>query len=177
MSDGIARASLTSLSAGISVFKLIRRLGHAVPGVGGIVGAGEKGEEKGFKVEDRRRFAPDTGEPRESKPVEGEAEKIQEPASDMSGERDSGAKESLAEISFSTFIIGLSTQALMHLGEIPNPVSGEVESALPVAKQMIDILAMLRDKTKGNLDQGEQKLVDDVLFDLRMRYVEAVKKK
>lgn len=142
-----------------------------------MAGAGEKGEEKGFRVEDRRRFSPDTGEPREGKPVEGEGGKVQEPADDKSGEKDSGAEESLPEISFSTFIIGLSTQALMHLGEIPNPLSGKVESALPVAKQMIDILVILRDKTKGNLDQGEEKLMDDVLFDLRMRYVEAVKKK
>jgi len=65
----------------------------------------------------------------------------------------------------------------MHLGEVPNPLSGKVESDISVAKQMIDIIGLLREKTRGNLDQGEDKLVEDVLFDLRMRYVEAVKKR
>jgi hypothetical protein len=65
----------------------------------------------------------------------------------------------------------------MHLGEIPNPLGGKNETDIPVAKQMIDILGMLREKTRGNLDAGEEQLVEDVLFDLRMKYVEAVKKK
>ena len=55
--------------------------------------------------------------------------------------------------------------------------SGKNETDIPVAKQMIDILGMLREKTRGNLDAGEEQLVEDVLFDLRMKYVEAVKKK
>ena len=65
----------------------------------------------------------------------------------------------------------------MHLGEMANPLSGKVEIDIPVAKQLIDIIGVLRDKTRGNLDSGEEKLMDEVLFDLRMRYVEAVKKK
>jgi hypothetical protein len=63
------------------------------------------------------------------------------------------------------------------LGEIPNPLGGKSEIDIPVAKQMIDIVGMLREKTRGNLDAGEERLVEDVLFDLRMKYVEAVKKK
>ena len=86
-------------------------------------------------------------------------------------------QESLPEINFSTFIISLSTQALMHLGEIPNPLSGKSETDIPVAKQMIDIVVMLHEKTRSNLDAGEERLIEDVLFDLRMKYVEAVKKK
>lgn len=65
----------------------------------------------------------------------------------------------------------------MHLGEIANPLSGNVESDIPLAKQMIDILGMLQEKTRGNLDAGEERLIEDILFDLRMKYVEAVKKK
>jgi hypothetical protein len=65
----------------------------------------------------------------------------------------------------------------MHLGEIGNPISGKVETDVPVAKQMIDILAMLKDKTRGNLDPNEDRLMQDILFDLRMKYVEAVKKR
>jgi Domain of unknown function (DUF1844) len=86
-------------------------------------------------------------------------------------------QEPVPEINFSTFVISLSTQALMHLGEIGNPISGKVETDVPVAKQMIDILAMLKDKTRGNLDPNEDRLMQDILFDLRMKYVEAVKKR
>lgn len=139
---------------------------------------GEKGEGKGFKVEDRRRFSPETGEPREKqeeiKPSQQASEQPvrQEPTEDRRA-----ANEHYPEINFSTFIISLSTQALMHLGEIPDPLSGKVESDVALAKQMIDIIGLLRDKTQGNLDQGEAQLIEDVLYDLRIKYVEAVKKK
>ena len=141
--------------------------------------AGEGGKEKGFKVHDRRRFSPETGEPREN--VE-KADSSDTPRPEPSKEEEPGNKskttnETLPEINFSTFVISLSTQALMHLGEIPNPLSGKVEDDIPVAKQMIDIINVLHEKTRGNLDQGEEKLMEDVLFDLRMKYVEAVKKK
>jgi hypothetical protein len=134
----------------------------------------EEAGKKGFKVEDRRRFTPETGEPREPSETAAETDADAKSKEEPQQEESSGQGP---EISFSTFIISLSTQALMHLGEIPNPLSGKVEKDVSVAKQMIDIVAMLREKTQGNLDQGENKLVEDVLFDLRMRYVEAVKKK
>lgn len=144
-----------------------------------MAGAGEKGEEKGFKVADRRRFSPEAREPEPTKQEEAVTGKAQGqgPAGEESAAQENAGPDDVPEISFSTFVIGLSTQALMHLGEIPNPLSEKVESALPVAKQMIDIIAILREKTRGNLDQGEQKLMDDVLYDLRMRYVEAVKRR
>jgi hypothetical protein len=65
----------------------------------------------------------------------------------------------------------------MHLGEIADPQNGRVLKDIPVAKQMIDIIGMLKDKTKGNLNAGEDRLTEDILYDLRMKYVEAVKKK
>ncbi len=137
----------------------------------------EKSEGKGFKVEDRRRFS-DTGEARQTSP---EAEEPRDAPEFKPGaaarEKPQDAGESLPDINFSTFVISLSTQALMHLGEIPDPMTGKAETDIPVAKQMIDILALLQEKTKGNLDAGEQQLIDDILYDLRMRYVEAVKKK
>ena len=139
---------------------------------------GEKSEAKGFTVKDRRRFSPETGEAREGaeEPKEfakpGDSEKVDESQSKSKPEQ-----EPLPEINFSTFIISLSTQALMHLGEIPNPLSGKSETDIPVAKQTIDILGMLQAKTRGNRDAGEERLIEDVLFDLRMKYVEAVKKK
>jgi hypothetical protein len=78
-------------------------------------------------------------------------------------------------MSFSTFVMGLTTQALMHLGEIPDPLHQGVARDLPAAKQMIDLLAILRDKTKGNLDAAEDQLLGEVLYDLRMRYVEVAR--
>ena len=138
----------------------------------------EKREGKGFTVQDRRRFSPDTGEARENaadRPATDDQQKIAA-ESPSKGEQHAG-HEALPEINFSTFVISLSTQALMHLGEIPNPLSGNEERDVPVAKQMIDILGMLQDKTRGNLDGGEAKLIEGILFDLRMKYVEAVKKK
>ena len=138
----------------------------------------EKESGKGFKVEDRRRFSPDTGEPRAkgSEPEHAAATGGDEASKKEAPQNAEADEKALPEINFSTFIISLSTQALMNLGEISNPLSGAVETDIPVAKQMIDILGMLREKTRGNLDSGEEKLIEDVLYDLRMKYVEAVKK-
>lgn len=136
---------------------------------------GEKSQGKGFKVQDRRRFS-DSGE---SRPAEEAAETARdpEPRAGESAREEKQADATLPEINFSTFVISLSTQALMHLGEIADPLSGKVEKDFPVAKQMIDIISLLHEKTRGNLDPGEQQLMDDVLYDLRMRYVEAVKQR
>jgi hypothetical protein len=142
-----------------------------------MAGEEEKREGKGFTVQDRRRFSPGTDETRESAPAAADttAGETKESVADaQSGER--SRQEPLPEINFSTFVISLSTQALMHLGEIADPLSGKVESDVTAAKQMIDILGMLREKTTGNLGSGEERLLKDILFDLRMKYVEAVKK-
>lgn len=81
----------------------------------------------------------------------------------------------LPQIDFSTFVLSLSTSALMHLGEAPNPDTNEVEMNLALAKQDIDLLGVLEDKTKGNLTGDEERLLAQVLFDLRMRFVERSK--
>ena len=143
-----------------------------------MAGEEEKLEGKGFTVQDRRRFSPETGETRESVPIAADTttgETKESVVDAQSAER--APQEPLPEINFSTFVISLSTQALMHLGEIADPLSGKVETDVTAAKQMIDILGMLREKTKGNLSSGEERLMEDILFDLRMKYVEAVKNK
>ena len=77
-------------------------------------------------------------------------------------------------ISFAQFIISLGTTAAVHFGDIPDPTSGEQgEPNLVAASQMIDLLSMLQSKTSGNLDPAEAKLLDDLLYDLRMRFVQA----
>jgi hypothetical protein len=75
-------------------------------------------------------------------------------------------------MSFASFLVGLSAQALMHLGEVPDPVSGEVHRDLPGAQQLIDLIGILQEKTRGNLDPSEASMLEAILFDLRMKYVE-----
>lgn len=78
-------------------------------------------------------------------------------------------------IDFTTFVFSLGSSALMLLGEAPNPETGESMKNLPLAKETIDLLSMLQDKTKGNLTQEEQRFLDSLLYDLRLRFVEASK--
>ena len=76
--------------------------------------------------------------------------------------------------SFSGFIISLTTTAAVHFGDYPDPATGETRPPnLQGAQQMIDILAMLEQKTRGNLTAQERSLLEQVLYDLRMRYVVA----
>ena len=141
-------------------------------------GEGKPSEGKGFTVQDRRRFSPDTGEVRQDAPDETDATaRAGTQTAQHAGAASERPADALPEINFSTFVMGLSTQALMHLGEIANPISNQVETDVPSAKQMIDILGLLRDKTRGNLSASEDRLMEDILFDLRMKYVEAVKKR
>lgn len=83
----------------------------------------------------------------------------------------------LPEIDFSTFVLSLSHSVLVHLGDAPNPASGRSEVSLPMARQTIDLLALLREKSKGNLTGEEEHILEQALFDLRMRYVEVAKSK
>lgn len=84
--------------------------------------------------------------------------------------------ETLPSIDFATFILSLSHSALMHLGEVPDPETNATLVDLGLAKQNVDILGLLEEKTKGNLTGDEERLLAQVLFDLRMRYVEKSKK-
>jgi len=132
--------------------------------------------QRGFTVKDRRRFSesgdvresdatasPDPAAPKASEPRPAPPPEPGEPA---------GPADPAEPVTFSTFVLGLSTQALLHLGEIPNPVTRTMETDLDAARQVIDILGVLADKTRNNLEPGEQSLLDSALYDLRMRYVE-----
>lgn len=85
--------------------------------------------------------------------------------------------EPLPELDFSAFILTLATTAQVGLGFMPNPQTNQSEQNLPTAKQLIDILGLLKDKTNGNLSQDEQVLLDSVLSNLRMQYVSAMEGK
>ena len=81
----------------------------------------------------------------------------------------------LPQLDFGTFVLSMSSSALVHLGEVPEPESGQLMENVLAAKQTIDILCMLQSKTKGNLTDQEARLLRDMLFELRMKYVQKAK--
>ena len=74
-------------------------------------------------------------------------------------------------IDFTTFVLSLSSSAAYHLGLAPHPESNDTCANLPMAKQTIDILALLQEKTKGNLNGEEERLLAEILYNLRMTFV------
>jgi hypothetical protein len=128
-------------------------------------------EKKGFVVKDKRMFDESGGvreeEVRKAEVEDKEAAEIPE---NEPGE-ETGKDGSLPEMNFNNFIVSLSSSALFHFGDFPDPVTKKAEKNLPAAKQIIDILALLKTKTEGNLDQDEKNLIDGLLYELRMRYV------
>jgi len=81
--------------------------------------------------------------------------------------------EDLPRIDFSTFVLSLAASGLLHLGRTP-PLGSDAEPVqldLPLARQSIDTLEMIQEKTRGNLDEPEAKLLQSVLYELRMEYV------
>lgn len=77
-------------------------------------------------------------------------------------------------LSFAQFVLSLGTTAAVHFGDLPDPVSGERgEPDLLAASQMIELLSLLQEKTRGNLEPAEATLLEDLLYDLRMRFVQA----
>lgn len=133
----------------------------------------EKEYPRGFRVTDRRRFS-DEGEarPHETAPLSDEPPEPAPPAEHPAGAPAAADDE---PVSFSTFVLGLSTQALFHLGEIADPSTGRPHPDLAAAKHVIDILGILKTKTSNNLEQAEERLLDAVLYDLRLKYVELVR--
>ena len=84
----------------------------------------------------------------------------------------------LPDIDFATFVLSLGSSALLHLGVEPPPGAAadeKIEPDLSLAKQTIDILAMLEQKTRGNRDEAEDRLLSSLLYDLRIKFVDAQK--
>jgi len=122
----------------------------------------------GFTVTDRRSFAGEAANP----PPEPPAEAAPPAPAQPPGER---KERALPPVDFGTLVLSLGSSAIMHLGEMAGPESGKVEKDLGMAKHTIDLLSMLQAKTKGNLTAQEDKLLESLLYDLRIRYVEASK--
>jgi hypothetical protein len=147
----------------------------------------EQDDKRGFKVQDRRRFSAE-GETKEggdapsesSEPLEIKS-KPAAPAPEPTSKPQASAEHPAAshqssepppELTFAAFLWSLSEQALAALGEVPDPMSGKSMRDLTMAQQMIDIIIMLRDKTRGNLDAQEQAMLKEILSGLQMKYVE-----
>ena len=79
------------------------------------------------------------------------------------------------QIDFSAFIMSLTSSAFYHLGDMPDPSTGKTETNLPAVQQTIDMLIMLREKTKGNLKEDEIKLIEQLIYELQVKYVAKTK--
>jgi hypothetical protein len=123
-------------------------------------------QEKGFVVKDKRFSA--KKEEKEESIIKEEGKVEETPREDTSTQ-----EALLPEIDFTHFILSLSSSALIQLGEIQDPFTKKSAKNLPLAKQTIDLIGMLKEKTKGNLTPEEEKVIDYILYDLRMRYVKA----
>jgi hypothetical protein len=134
-------------------------------------------EDKGYTVEDRRYLHLSEEEKAKLREKEGTKEAaaetaFQEASQKAAAEADKTTQEvPLPEITFSSLIFSLSSSAFVNLGAIPDPNTGKVEKNLSLVKQTIDLLVLLRDKTRNNLTQEEETLFDHLLYDLRMSYV------
>lgn len=128
--------------------------------------------EKSFKVIDKRNSAKNENNAKSEVEKSKEQEKKEEEknaAKNTEGATNAEIPE--MEADFASFIYSLNTQALFFLGKIPNPVSKKYEKEISMAKYLIDTIDMLSKKTKGNLDENEAKLIENILFDLRMAYI------
>lgn len=135
----------------------------------------EEKKEKGFVIKDRRLFDESGSVRKDEAPPAGEkipegnaAETTAPPEGSVAPDTDEAP---LPEVSFASFIFSLSTSAMYHFGDFPDPVTKEGKRNLPAAKQTIDILSILKTKTEGNLDENERQLLDGILYELRMRFV------
>jgi len=127
-------------------------------------------KEQEFTVQDHRSGASETGE----------TQTANKPATQGQTQPGSEARERQQDpgpphdLDFSTFVISLASSVQVNLGAMPHPETNQTAQNFPAAKQMIDILTMLQTKTKGNLTDAETSLLEQVMFSLRMHYVQAV---
>ena len=147
----------------------------------------KESEQEEIKIVDRRRFdesgdsrgdAEETSEGRsqgtgaeatESKKV---AEESSSESTSSNASQERAASGPPPEMDFSSFVVGLATQALVMMGEVADPESRIVSKNLDAAKQTIDILCLLRDKTKGNLNPAEEKLITEIISTIQLKFVE-----
>lgn len=130
-------------------------------------------EKKDFDVKGKRIFSEEneTHEDKEKSEADSTGVESGKESVKSSSDRKLDQNTQLPKITFSTFIFSLNSSALFHLGLVPDPTTGKKEKNLLLAKQSIDIIGMLDEKTRGNLTSDEEKLLRNVLHDLRLMYV------
>ncbi|MEE8429989.1 MAG: DUF1844 domain-containing protein [Candidatus Desulfatibia sp.] len=136
-------------------------------------------EKKDFIIKDKRMFSEEGQDhqeeeraAKEEERAESSEEEAQAPDSeDAAASGEDAESFQLPEINFATFIFSLNSSVLAHLGIIDDPASGKKVKNLALAKQTIDILGMLEEKTRGNLTEDEESMLKNILYDLRMIYV------
>ena len=141
----------------------------------------EEKKGKGFVIKDRRHFD-ESGSVRDEPAPAAEGKKaevkVEETGSTQEGPAAPDADETpLPEINFASFIFSLSTTAMYHFGDFPDPATNEARRDLAAAKQTIDLLSILKSKTEGNLTSEEKQLLEGILYELRLRFVKEKTKK
>jgi hypothetical protein len=119
-------------------------------------------EQRGFKITDKRKSA-----------IENDGLSSQDKTDERTCEEIAQEEAFTTVLNFSTFILSLTTSALVCLGELPDPITKEKTLNLPLAQQTISIIEVLKEKTAGNLSEDEDNLIGTVLYDLRMKYVQS----
>lgn len=136
----------------------------------------ESKENQAFKVSDHRRFNPD-GSLKEGESAASEAPK-EVPEAKQEPPRESPKEDFASEslpADFPTLVLSLASSAQMAMGVVPHPRTGKTQKDFLQAKHAIDLLGVLQEKTRGNLTEEEEKLLQALLTDLRMRFLEVKK--
>lgn len=130
-------------------------------------------DKKDFIIKDKRMFAEEDQdqETKEETAIPSNEEVKASESEEAAAPEEDKTDYQLPKINFATFIFSLNSSVLVQLGLIDDPAAGKKTKNLPLAKQTIDILGMLEEKTRGNLTKDEENMLKNILYDLRMIYV------
>lgn len=137
----------------------------------------EENEARQFKIVDRRQFTSEGKMRQESEtepePDEAPPPQAEDPPPQVQEEKppETAEQDTQEGMNFSSFLLSLATTGMVHLGEIPEPTTGQKLENLEAASQMIDILGILKEKTEGNLLSEESQLLESLLYELRMKFL------
>lgn len=137
----------------------------------------EENETSQFKIVDRRQFTSEGKIRQESEtepePDEAPPPQAEDPPPQVQEEKppETAEQDTQEGMNFSSFLLSLATTGMVHLGEIPEPTTGQKLENLEAASQMIDILGILKEKTEGNLLSEESQLLESLLYELRMKFL------
>ena len=142
----------------------------------------EEQEERGFVISDKRLFSPsgqritDAGPPKAAPPESPPPHTQEEPAAAASPQTptaEADTPQDLPPVDFASFVMMLTNNVMVFLGQVPNPLTQQPQVDLAQAQHTIDILMMLREKTRGNLTADEERFLQELLPQLQMAYVQA----